>query len=216
MKAYSLFIYRSCCIYRYTSIKIKPELKKNILKFGYGINYKYKGMLAHSFDRFYVITKFILPTTSDMNLLKFNFKGGCEYLRIRGSGHNHGKEKCILDLIEYCRKIKPCVYFYKGQIKSLKETAWNILENEITMILPKLPENRKERYLHTTYIISSFLHDRRHKALHKAVRVIDRQTTTQHNKLMHLEDSMVMFGIYNAETLENLLHTVHHMQNTTT
>ena len=35
-----------------------PELKKNILKFGYGINFKYEGMLAYSFDRFYVITKF--------------------------------------------------------------------------------------------------------------------------------------------------------------
>ena len=70
-------------------------------------------MLAHSFDRFYVITKFILPTTSDMNFLKFNFKGGCEYLRRRDSRHNHRKEKCILDPIEYCRKIKPYEYFYK-------------------------------------------------------------------------------------------------------
>ena len=70
-------------------------------------------MLAHSFDRFNVITKFISPTTSDMNLLKFNFKEGCEYLRRRDSGHNHRKEKHILDLIEYCRKIKPYVYLYK-------------------------------------------------------------------------------------------------------
>ena len=46
-------------IYKYTSIKIKAELQKNILKFGYGINYKYEGMVAHLFDRFYVITKFI-------------------------------------------------------------------------------------------------------------------------------------------------------------
>ena len=52
MKAYALFIYIICCIYMYTSIEIKPELKKNNLKFGYGINYKYEGMLAHSFDRF--------------------------------------------------------------------------------------------------------------------------------------------------------------------
>ena len=29
--------------------------------------------------------------------------------------------------------------------------------------------------------ISSFLHNIRHKALHKAVKVINRQTTTQHN-----------------------------------
>ena len=43
------------------SIKFNPDLKRNILKFGYGINYKYKGMLAHSFDRFYIVMKFMLP-----------------------------------------------------------------------------------------------------------------------------------------------------------
>ena len=49
------------------SIKINPELQKNILKFGYGINYKYEGMLAHSFDRFYIIMKFMLPLMGDLN-----------------------------------------------------------------------------------------------------------------------------------------------------
>ena len=34
------------------------ELQKNVLKFGYGINYKYVGTLSHSFDRFYVVTTF--------------------------------------------------------------------------------------------------------------------------------------------------------------
>ena len=89
MKAYSHFVYIICCIYRYTSITIEPELKKNILKFGYGINYKYEGMLTHSFNRFYVVTKFILPTGSDINFSKFNFEDNCEYLRKRGKGHNH-------------------------------------------------------------------------------------------------------------------------------
>ena len=32
---------------------------------------------------------------------------------------------------------------------------------------------------------------------------------TQRNKLMHLENTLVMYGIYNAETLENLVKTVH-------
>ena len=57
--------------------------------------------------------------------------------------------------------------------------------------------------------ISSFLHNRRHKALHKAVKTLDSKTTTQCNKLMYLEDSMVIYGIYNAETLERLMNTVH-------
>ena len=31
----------------------------------------------------------------------------------------------------------------------------------------------------------------------------------QRNKLMNLENTLVMYGIYNAETLENLVKTVH-------
>ena len=114
MKAYSFFVsINFCCLYRYTSIKIKPELKKNILNFSNGINYKYEGMLAHSLDRFCVITKFILPTASDTNFSKFDFKDNCEYLKRRGKGHNHRIEKHILHHIDFCRKIKPYVYFYK-------------------------------------------------------------------------------------------------------
>ena len=55
MTIHSLIIFAIYCIYRHMSIKIKPELKKNILKFGYGINFKYEGMLAHLFDTFYVV-----------------------------------------------------------------------------------------------------------------------------------------------------------------
>ena len=38
----------------------------------------------------------------------------------------------------------------------------------------------------------------------------------QCDKLIHLEDSMVIYGIYNAETLERLIDTIHIMHNTTT
>ena len=52
------------CVYGYMAIEIHSgnmELKTNILKFGYGINYKYEGTLSHSFDRFYMVTKYELP-----------------------------------------------------------------------------------------------------------------------------------------------------------
>ena len=38
----------------------------------------------------------------------------------------------------------------------------------------------------------------------------------QQNKIFHLEDSMVMYGIYNSDTLEDLIKTVHKLHNTTT
>ena len=42
---------------------------------------------------------------------------------------------------------------------------------------------------------------------------MERKADIQHNKIMHLEDSMVMYGIYGAETLEKLIDTIHHIHN---
>ena len=65
------------------SIKFNPEIQKNILKFGYSINYKYEGMLAHSFDRFYIVTKFILPSMGDIKFSNLHFDHSCTYMKKR-------------------------------------------------------------------------------------------------------------------------------------
>ena len=49
--------------------------------------------------------------------------------------------------------------------------------------------------------ISSFLHHEQHKALHKAVAVMDKKTNIQCNRIHHLEDTMIMYGVYNSDTL---------------
>ena len=64
--------------------------------------------------------------------------------------------------------------------------------------------------------ISSFLHHKRHKALHKAVKVIETRADMQHNRVYHLEDTMIIFGTYNSDTLMDLIETVHKMHNITT
>ena len=67
MKAYSLIVIISAsCADRYTSVEIMPEVKKNILNFINGTTFKYEGMLAHSFDRFYIVTKLILSSVNDL------------------------------------------------------------------------------------------------------------------------------------------------------
>ena len=67
------------------STKMKPELKRNILNFGYGINYKYEGMLMHSFDRFYVVTKLMLLSLGDLKFLDLNYDKTCAYLDNRNA-----------------------------------------------------------------------------------------------------------------------------------
>ena len=38
----------------------------------------------------------------------------------------------------------------------------------------------------------------------------------EHNRVYHLEDSMIMYGKYNSDTLMSLINTVHRMHNITT
>ena len=76
----NLLLLLLCFIYKDSSVKTKPELQKNVLKSGYGINYNYEGMLAHSLDRFFVATKFILPTMNDLELSPIKYSKECKYL----------------------------------------------------------------------------------------------------------------------------------------
>ena len=41
------------------------------------------------------------------------------------------------------------------------------------------------------------------------------QASMQCNKLMKLDNTMLMYGIYNVETLEKLINTVHEIHNVT-
>ena len=101
-----------CYFYQSTSTKIKLELKKNILKFGHGINYKYEGMLAHSFHRFYVVTKFILPSTGDFNFSTLNYDNKCAYLDNKNV-HNTDSKKRMLDLMTFYEKLNLLCFITK-------------------------------------------------------------------------------------------------------
>ena len=200
-------------------MEIKPELQKNILKFGYGLNYKYEGMLGHSFDRVYVVTKFILPTLDDLKMSPIENNKDCKYIRKLDDQNYENIKQNIRDLLLYCAKLRPYITFYKMQINSHNIAVHHILKNEVDLILPKFYEKQKsKRGIYGTLIsgfiglafegISSFLHRKRHNAIKKAVKAISVSTDTHRNKLMHLENTLIMYRIYNAETLEKLIKTV--------
>ena len=134
MKFYTLF----CIIFQFyigASIEIKPNLQRNILNFCYGINYEYEGMLAHSFDRFYVVTKFMLPTIGNLKFSKLDFDHTCAYTE-NEYAQNTESRRYMLELKAFCNKIRPFVTYYKKLINSYNNTTHNILEKEIKILLP--------------------------------------------------------------------------------
>ena len=183
-------------------------------------------MLSHSFDRFYIMTKFELPRTKDLILATFKFDFECSYANDSSTNTNYAK------LLKYCRKIAPYAQLYLRQIQYYNWTAYDTLINDIGKILPKFPTaNRHKRGVILTSIlgsvaskviglayegISSFLHHKRHKALHKAVAVMNKRADIQCNQTHHSEDTMIMYGVYNSDTLADPIHTVHRMHSFTT
>ena len=51
-----------------------------------------------------------------------------------------------------------------------------------------------------------YLHHSHNKALYRAVNAMDNKANIQHNKHIQLENSMLMYGVCNVETLEKINH----------
>ena len=134
-------------------IKFKPELQRNILKFGYSINHKYEGMVGHSFDRFHIVTKFMLPSIGDIKFSKLNFDHTCTYMN-NEYAPNMDSRKYLTELKMYCNKIKPFVTHIINLIKSYNTTIYNILENDIRPLLPQV--SRQKCGIITT-LVSGFI-----------------------------------------------------------
>ena len=99
----------------------------------------------------------------------------------------------------------------------------NILENEIRLLLPQI--SKQKCGLITTLVsgfiglayegISSFLQEKCNDALQKAMIAMNGEAEFQCNKLLKLDNTLLMYRIYNAETLEKLINTVQELHNVT-
>ena len=93
------------CMYGTSAISIMLELKHNILRFGYGVNFRYEGMLPHSFDRFYIVTKIEIPKVSDLNLTLFQFDYSCSHVVKIEKGTRFTILSTIKEMFDvYCKK----------------------------------------------------------------------------------------------------------------
>ena len=156
----------------------------------------------------------------DIKFSKLNFDHTCAYMN-KQYAPNMDSRKYLTELKTYCNKIKPFVSHYNNLIKSYNTTVYNILENEIKALLPQI--SRHKCGIITTLVsgfiglayegISSFLQQKHENVLQKAVHAMSHQADIQHNKLMKLDNTMLMYGIYNAVTLEKLINTVQEIHN---
>ena len=152
-----LFIISLILICEYTVMDIDlgdVELPNNILKFGYSINCKYIGKVSHSFDRFYVVTKFELPKVENIqfDVIPYDVEG--IHLDDPKPGQILG---IIRDIKCYCVKIAPHINYYGKQIAYCNQRATDILTNELALILPTFLKHNIQKRGIITSLISGFI-----------------------------------------------------------
>ena len=110
-------------------------------------------MLTHSFDRFYVVTKFMLPMIGDLKFSKLNYDYTCMDMK-KAYTPDTDSRKYLTELRTYCNKNKPFVNYYNKLIYSYNKTAHNILQNEIKLLLPQVS---RQKCGSITTLVSSFI-----------------------------------------------------------
>ena len=138
--------------------------------------YKYDSMLMHLFDRFYVVTKFILPSTGDLKFSNLYYDNTCTHVDNKDAQSTEMR-KYMLDLRTFCKKIEPFVNYYKRFIKLYSQTVHYILENDINLILDSSSTETEMWHCHHSSAIpiiglnyegtSSILITGSNRALHK-------------------------------------------------
>ena len=175
-----------------------PELKQNVLRFRYRVNFRYEGMLAHSFDRFYVVTRIEIPKVLDLNLTVFQFDYNCSHVAHIEKDTKFKIPSTIKDMFKvYCRNIIPYMYLYKHQVEYYEKTVYNILEKDIGMILPKfgstesndIQSKQPKRQILSALIsgfiglafkgISSYLQHKQQKALQQAMHTMNKRISIE-------------------------------------
>ena len=110
-------------------------------------------MLAHLFDRFYIIAKFMLPSMGDLKFSNLNFDHSCAHMN-KKYAPNTDSSKYLAELKTYCNKIKPFASHYSKLIKSYNDTVYNILTNEIR---PLLLHVSKQKHGLVDTLVSGFI-----------------------------------------------------------
>ena len=112
----------------------------------------------------------------------------------------------------------------------MKKMVYDILEKDIGLILPKFenketnvhPKHQKRQIISALISgfiglafegISSFFQHKQENALQQGMHTMNKRVNIEQNRVFHLEDSMIVYGANNVDTLEKLIQMVHKMNN---
>ena len=72
-------------------------------------------MLLHSFDGFYVVTRFALPTIKDLKFSQIKFDSNCSYLDV-DVNKSKFPTQYLPNIKNFCKDVVPFIYFKRNKL----------------------------------------------------------------------------------------------------
>ena len=128
-----------------------PDLYKNQLHFGYGINYKYNGKLYHNLDRVWIVHRVVIPQIGDLNKLPdFPDIVNCiPHVKDKEMDVPHLERKVWAQTL--CQAAGPHLRMLQKQASYLKRRVTKIVKDDLY------------HALHSLHPVSHFVYKRKHK-----------------------------------------------------
>ena len=91
-----------------------------------------------------MVTKFELPNVQELEFTTISYDAECKHLGASKTKRNY-QLGLINEIKEYCIKIAPHIAFFKKQINYYNQTAYEILTNELALILPTFSKQERQK-----------------------------------------------------------------------
>ena len=210
---------------RSTTVTTNPGIHENKIRFPWGVNFKYNGILNHNLGRVWVVTKIPLPKISDFEFPEINFEPDCDFDIGSETDHAWTDKYYPLKswLTQACEDARPLIHLLKAKEKFYRNEVHRIMENELYSAIPDLESaGRQKRFV--TLIpaiagvvtlavesIGSFLQHRRNKAMAKAMDALHKSQVNGNNRLNRYRDDMLMYGQFSLNGTEEITNSLRDM-----
>ena len=108
---------------------ISSDLFLNGLNMSFGINYKYNGLLHHSIDRVWIVTKVALPKLEEIYFPDIAFDPDCAF--VKSLKYSRTAALQVENIRSTCKSMKPIISLMKGKELYYENAIRKNLKEEI-------------------------------------------------------------------------------------
>ena len=195
-----------------------PLVHENKLKFPYGVNFKYNGMVHYNMGRVWVVTKIPLPSIGDLAFEEKSFLPDCDFTM------NANTQKVWTDKYYYlsnwltvmCKAASPQIPLLQQKEEFYRHKLKSMLEKEIFTAIPALSSaGRTKRFAALIPVIAGlvtlaveslngYLQNKRNKAMANALAALEKSNERALNRLNRYDEDLLLCGEFSLNSTESI------------